>query len=74
MEEHLRKLLDELVKTRFAELKGSWANLHLEIPENVLNDLVGNLLVTQQKDHPLLALVSTAKIKGAITVDVKLTV
>lgn len=74
MEEHLRSLLDNLLRTKFADLNGSWANLHLEIPEKVLNELVGNLLLTQKKAHPVLDLVSAAQVKGTITLDVKLAV
>jgi hypothetical protein len=74
MEEQLRTLLDDLVRTQFAELSGSWANLHLEIPEKMLNEVVNNLLVAQRKDVPLLRLVSEAQVKGSLTLDVKLSV
>ena len=72
MDAQLQSLLDNLVKTQFADLKGSWANFHLEVPEKVLNDIVNEVLVAQKKNYPLLGLVKFTHVKGSIVLEVKL--
>jgi hypothetical protein len=74
METQLQSLLDRLVKSQFTDLKGSWANLRLELSETVVNELLANVLATQKKQYPLLGLVSTARVKGTVVLEVKLEV
>ena len=72
MEAQLRALLDNLFKSQFTDLKDSWANLHLEISEEVVNELLPTVLATQQQNYPLLGMVNTARVKGPIILEVKL--
>jgi hypothetical protein len=74
MDAQLQRLLDKLVKSQFAELKGSRADLHLQLPEKLVNEAIAMLLASQRDANPWLALVSAAQVKGSITVDLKLNV
>jgi hypothetical protein len=74
MDAQLQALLDNLVKSQFADLKGSWANLHLILSEKVVNEFLAKALATQKKDYPWLGMVNAAHIKGSIVVEIKLQV
>ena len=73
MDAQIQTFLDNLMKSQFADLKGSWGNFHLELSEKVLNDL-GKLLLTQKGVIPYLALVNAVQVKGAVSVDLKLNI
>jgi hypothetical protein len=71
MEAQLQSLLDHLVSTQFVGLSGSSANLHLEIPEKVLNEVLAELLAVQKKNYPLLGMVKAAHVKGPVIVEIE---
>jgi hypothetical protein len=74
MDEHTRAFLDRLIRSNFAEFKGSSAELHLQIPETILNDLLQTALESRKAAHPWLALVDSARVEGTVRIDVKLAV
>lgn len=74
MDEQLKAFFESLVRSQFSDLKGSWANLHLEIPEKILNELLTVTLNSQKAANPWLALVSAARAKGTVALEIKLTV
>jgi hypothetical protein len=74
MDAQLRSLLDHFVGTQFAELNGSSANLHLQIPEKVLNELLAELLAAQKKNYPLLGMVKVAHVIGPVTLEIEVDV
>jgi hypothetical protein len=72
MEPQLQSFLDNLIKSQLTDLKDSWANLHLEISEKVVNEVLAKMLATQRQTYPLLDKVSAAQVKGSIIVELKL--
>ena len=74
MDKELKAFVDNMVKTQFADLKGSWANLHLQIPEKLLNELLATALSAQKENNPWLALVTAAHVKGSVSVEIKVNV
>ncbi len=74
MDEQLKLFVENLVKTQFADLKGSWANLHLQIPEKILNEALALAVNSQKGANPWVALVSAAHVKGTVSVEIKLNV
>jgi hypothetical protein len=73
MDEQTKLFLENLMKNQFADLKGSWANLHIQIPEKVLNELLGMIIKSQKDAIPWLALVNATNVKGTVSVEVRLT-
>jgi hypothetical protein len=47
------------------------ADLHLEIPEKVLNELLAELLATQKTNYPLLGMVKVARVNGPIVLEIQ---
>jgi hypothetical protein len=74
MDDQLKVFFDNLVRSQFSDLKGSWANLHLQVPEKLLNELLTLTLNSQKAANPWLALVSAAHAKGTVALEIKLTV
>ena len=74
MSDELQAVVDKLVASQFADLKGSWANLHLHLSEKVLNELLAAGIASRKKDNPWIALIDSAHVRGAVNVEVKLTV
>ncbi len=63
----MQEFVDKLVRTQFADLKGSYAEMSLQLSENLLNEMMSLALSSQQESNPLLSLVKTAKINGSLT-------
>ena len=74
MNEQVRHILDGLIKTNFANLKGSSAHLHFQIPEEILNEILALMLKSQKETNPWLTLINAAHVKGAVSVDIKMNV
>lgn len=74
MDDTTKQFINHLIQTNFADLKGSSAELHLEIGEQILNELVEMAKKSQEKAHPWLAFVTMAEVKGSVRLDVKLNV
>lgn len=74
MDDQMKLFFENLAKSQFADLKGSWANLHLQIPEKVLNELLALTIKSQKDAIPWLALVNATNVKGTLSVEIKLTV
>ena len=74
MDAQLQALLDSLVKSQFSDLRGSWANLQLQLPEKLLNDLLALALPALKEGNPWLAFVNAAHVKGSLSLEVKLNV
>ena len=74
MDEHVKAFIDRLIKTRFAELHGSSAHLHLQLSEKVLNELIHTAIESQKDDHPWLELIHAAHAKGTLGLELKINV
>lgn len=73
MDPHLQKFVNNLVNSQFAEMKGSSADLHLELPETLLNEAAKALTADKGPNaNRWLALVQSIRVKGSISVDLKL--
>jgi len=70
-DEKVQAFLDKLTATRFADLKGSWAKIHLELSEKVLNDVL-DVVVANPSLHPMLGLVKAAKAMGSFKIDLEM--
>lgn len=74
MNEQMQAFLNNLIKTQFADLKGSWANLQLQLSEKALNELLALALASQKEANPWLRLVQVAQVKGKLAIELKLTI
>jgi hypothetical protein len=73
MDQQMQQFLDDLVNSQFVEMRGSWANLHLELPEKLLNEAAKALTANKGPNaNKWLAMVQSANVKGSISVDLKL--
>jgi hypothetical protein len=73
MDVQIQTFIDSMIRTQFADFKGSWGNLHLELSEKTLNDLV-KMMLTQKSAIPYLGLVNAATVKGGISMDIKFSI
>jgi len=73
MDARVQAFVDKLTSTQFADLKGSWANMHLELSEKLLNEVLGIVMgnPSLKKNYPMLALLNAAQVKGSLSVDLK---
>jgi hypothetical protein len=74
MDPQVQAFLDRLVQSRFADLKGSSAQLSLQVPEELLNELLGLAVNSQKATIPWIGLVRKAAVKGGVQVAVELRV
>jgi hypothetical protein len=72
MNPELQSLLDKLNKSQFAELKGSSANLHLELSEELINEAITVALPWLQTIYPVASAVKSTNVKGSVSVDLKI--
>jgi hypothetical protein len=67
MDQQMQKFVDNLVNSQFAEMKGSCANLHLELPEKLLNEAAKALTADKGPNaNRWLALVQSIKVKAQL--------
>ena len=74
MDPQVKAFIEKLTNNQFAELKGSWCNLHLEFTEKLLNEAAAMAIAmpSLKKDYPMLALINAVQVKGKLTMDVKI--
>src|SRR5690348_6609061 len=66
----LETLLSELIRTQFADVRGSTAHLRLRLPEKLLTEIVTAAIASQKQNYPWLALVKSVQICGGVEVEV----